>query len=82
MIVVLWLQLCSQESLRLYMAECRKYVQLTADACYDTWAWSYDGKNPTPLIRSSSDDESSASCNGASVEGFIYLSTLVFILVI
>ncbi|VDK52185.1 unnamed protein product [Anisakis simplex] len=51
--------LCSQSSLQSYLYESQKRVQLTADSCTDTWAWSYDGRNPSPaMFRGSSDDES------------------------
>lgn len=52
--------LCSQASLQSYLYESQKRVQLTADACTDTWAWNYDARNPPPaMFRGSSDEDSS-----------------------
>uniref|UniRef100_A0A915Q0L8 FHF complex subunit HOOK-interacting protein C-terminal domain-containing protein n=1 Tax=Setaria digitata TaxID=48799 RepID=A0A915Q0L8_9BILA len=60
--------LCSQETLHTYLNECRNYVQQTMDACYEKWAWSYDGRNPSFLmLKLSSDDESNPNGNEAFV---------------
>lgn len=60
-------QLCSQETLRIYLNECRNYVQQTTNACCEKWAWSYDGRSPSFLMpKLSSDDESITNCNGVS----------------
>ncbi|MCP9258932.1 POPLD domain protein [Dirofilaria immitis] len=60
--------LCSQESLHVYLAECRNYVQQTTDACCEKWVWNYDGRNPSFVMsKLSSDDESSTNYNGTFV---------------
>ncbi|CAG9540715.1 unnamed protein product [Cercopithifilaria johnstoni] len=60
--------LCSQETLHIYLTECRNYVQQTTDACCEKWVWSYDGRSPSLLMpKLSSDDESTTNCNGTFV---------------
>ncbi|VBB26324.1 unnamed protein product [Acanthocheilonema viteae] len=60
--------LCSQETLHIYLTECRNYVQQTADACFEKWVWSYDGRIPSLLMpKLSSDDESTTNYNGTFV---------------
>ncbi|VDK83629.1 unnamed protein product [Onchocerca ochengi] len=50
--------LCSQETLHVYLTECRNYVQQTTDACNEKWVWNYDGRSPSfVLSKLSSDDE-------------------------
>uniref|UniRef100_A0A0R3RYK7 DUF5917 domain-containing protein n=1 Tax=Elaeophora elaphi TaxID=1147741 RepID=A0A0R3RYK7_9BILA len=56
--------LCSQETLHIYLTECRNYVQQTADACCEKWAWNYDGlSSPFLMPKLSSDDESTTNHN-------------------
>lgn len=60
-------QLCSQKTLHIYLIECQNYVQQTTDACYEKWAWNYDGRSPSFFMpKLSSDDESTTNCNGVS----------------
>uniref|UniRef100_A0AAF5PSA1 FHF complex subunit HOOK-interacting protein C-terminal domain-containing protein n=2 Tax=Wuchereria bancrofti TaxID=6293 RepID=A0AAF5PSA1_WUCBA len=59
--------LCSQETLHIYLSECRNYVQETTDACYEKWVWSYDGRNSFLMPKINSDEESTTNSNGAFV---------------